>query len=88
MLMEALKADGNSDSLFKCSELVFQQELNDAKNKINLGDTDEFFTGFIPIVAFVALQEKWCKYFDCDKDKALEFFLESFQLTHLKSHSN
>lgn len=97
MLMEALKKDGNSDFLFKCSELVIQQELDGIKKKIQKLDKEdlelqkrylvhEFFTGFIPIVAFVALQDKWSEYFGCDKDKALEYFLDSFTQTHLKSH--
>lgn len=46
----------------------------------------EFFTGFIPIVAFVALQDKWSEYFKCDSDKVLEYFMDSFEKSHLASH--
>jgi AcrR family transcriptional regulator len=97
MLMEALKADGNADFLFKCSELVIQQELDGIRKKLKQADPEnpddhlryllhEFFTGFIPIVSFAALQEKWCNYFSCDQDKALEYFMDSFFQTHLKGH--
>ncbi len=97
MLMESLKADGNPDSLFKCSEMVIRQELDGIKKKLKDLDTDstdderrilihEFFTGFIPIILFVTLREKWCDYFNCDKDKALDYFLEAFSETHLKNH--
>jgi hypothetical protein len=97
MMMEALKVDGDADFLFKCAEMVIQQEMESACEKtqnadpLNSNDRErhllhEFFTGFIPIISFVSLQEKWCKYFDCDKNKALDYFIESFTQTHLKGH--
>ena len=97
MLMEALKNANRSDFLFQCSEIVMKNEYDGIKKKIDLvGDKDspdikkylvhEFFTGFIPVITFVTLQDSWCNYFDCDKDEALEYFLESFTETHLNSH--
>jgi AcrR family transcriptional regulator len=97
MLMEALKVDGNADFLFKCAELVIQQELDGIKKKMSLANPEnpddqarymlhEFFTGFMPIISFATMQEKWCEYFGCDNEKALDFFIESFTQTHLKSH--
>jgi len=97
MMMEALKADGNADFLFQCAEMVIQQEMDGIRKKIKGADPlnpedrvryllHEFFTGFIPIISFVSLQEKWCEYFDCDKEKALDYFIESFTQTHLKGH--
>lgn len=97
MMMEALKADGDADFLFQCAEMVIQQEMDGIGKKMQGADPlnaedrvrfllHEFFTGFIPIISFVSLQEKWCEYFDCDKDKALDYFIESFSQTHIKGH--
>ena len=99
MLMESLKNDNKTNFLFQCAEIVIQDELDGIKKKMGTARSDiqeerlrmlihEFFTGFIPIVSFVALQEKWCDYFDCDKIKALDYFLDAFAKTHLISHSN
>lgn len=97
MMMEALKADGNADFLFQCAEMVIQQEMDGIRKKMKGADPlnpedrvryllHEFFTGFVPIISFVSLQEKWCEYFDCDQEKALDYFIESFTQTHLKGH--
>jgi len=97
MMMEALKADGNADFLFQCAEMVIQQEMDGIRKKMKGADPlnpedrvryllHEFFTGFVPIISFVSLQEKWCEYFDCDKEKAMDYFIESFTQTHLKGH--
>ena len=29
---------------------------------------------------------EWCEYFDGDRDKALDYFIESITQTHLKGH--
>lgn len=97
MMMEALKVDGDADFLFKCAQMVIQQEMDGIRKKTRKADPlsskdraryllHEFFTGFIPIISFVSLQEKWCEYFDCDKNKALDYFIESFAQTHIKGH--
>ena len=97
MMMEALKADGNADFLFQCAEMVIEQEMDGIQKKMKGADPlnpedrvryllHEFFTGFVPIISFVSLQDKWCQYFGCDKKKALDYFIESFTQTHLKGH--
>jgi AcrR family transcriptional regulator len=97
MLMEALKADGNADFLFQCAEMVIKQEMDGIPKKFPDADSSssenrtryfvyEFFTGFMPIIAFVSLQEKWSKYFGCDNEKALDYFIEAFTQTHIKGH--
>lgn len=97
MLMESLKNDTRSDFLFQCAEIVMKNEYDGLKRKIDLNEgkdpdeitrylVHEFFTGFIPIVTFVTLQDSWCEYFNCSKEKAFDFFLESFSQTHLKSN--
>jgi AcrR family transcriptional regulator len=95
LLMEALKADGHSDFLFRCAEIVARIELKTGNAAMVPADNQkqdlryllhEFFTGFMPVVAFVVMQDKWCSYFDCKKDKAMDYFLDSFARTHLKEH--
>ena len=97
MLMESLKNDDKTNFLFQCADLVIQQELDGIKKKMNttqLEDPEarlrylvhEFFTGFMPVISFVTMQDKWCEYFGCDREKALDYFLDSFTKTHLTSH--
>ena len=97
MLMEALKADGNADFLFQCAQMVIQQEMDGIPKKVTESDSfdaenrtryflHEFFTGFMPIIAFVSLQEKWSTYFGCDNEKALDYFIEAFTQTHIEGH--
>lgn len=95
MLMEALKADGNADFLFKCAEMVIRHEEGGRDGTVlpeNEKETHlrhlvrEFFTGFVPIIAFVALREKWCDYFGCPHEKIVDYFLDEFTQSHLRDH--
>ncbi len=95
LLMEAIKADGNSDFLFRCAEIVARIDLKTGDAAMVPADDQkqdiryllhEFFTGFMPVVSFVVMQDKWCRYFNCKKDEAMDYFLESFAKTHLKEH--
>lgn len=84
LLMESLKSDDSNTFLFECAELVTAYEHPGIKSKSQI--VSEFFTGFIPLISFVALQDKFCNYFECDKGEALEYFIESFLSSHMKSH--
>ncbi len=85
MLMESLKADDRDVSLFRCAELALSSSGHgEGKTKSRL--FHEFFTGFIPLIAFIALKDKWCDFFQCDKDEALGLFLESFIASHVNTH--
>ena len=95
LLMEGIKSDGNSDFLFQCAEIVARIEhqlggKSKMKEQGHVQDTHyllhEFFTGFIPVVTFIIMQDKWCSYFNCTKDEAFDYFIESFSNTHLKDH--
>ncbi len=95
LLMEGIKSGGNSDFLFQCAEIVARIEHQlGGKTKVKTQDNGqdthyllhEFFTGFIPVVTFIAMQDKWCSYFNCTKEEAFEYFIESFTRTHLKEH--
>ncbi len=85
MLMEGLKTGDRDTFLFQCADLVMSDHAHQApKTKSEL--VHEFFTGFIPLVAFVALQEKFCEYFHCDKKEALDLFVDSFMTSHVNTH--
>ncbi len=97
LLMEGIKSGGSSDFLFQCAEIVARIEHQHggkakagAKAPDHVPDTHyllhEFFTRFIPVITFIVMQDKWCEYFNCAKEKALDYFLESFSQTHLKEH--
>ena len=92
--MESLKGGNKSNFLFKCAEVVITQESKYHLEKLHLSKREqfpeehshlvhEFFTGFIPVITFVAFQDKWCQYFKCDKETLLENFLDSFEKSHL-----
>jgi AcrR family transcriptional regulator len=91
MLMETLKSANADDFLFQCSEIVMHHEggypsgsiekIDDTKRHRYL--SNEFFTGFIPMISFVVFQDKWCEYFKCAPEKALGYFLEAFERSHL-----
>jgi AcrR family transcriptional regulator len=84
MLMESFKSKDPDTSLFRCAELA----MNSASSKS--GSTPrlvhEFYTGFVPLLAFVVLRDKWCDYFQCDKEQVLEQFIESFIASHVGTH--
>jgi hypothetical protein len=89
MLMEALKNEDSEPFLFQCAEMVFKEHLeikvaglSREKQRILV---HEFFTGFVPLVVFAALQEKWARYFGCDPDAVKKDFWDSFSRTHLQN---
>jgi hypothetical protein len=45
----------------------------------------EFFTGFIPLVLFVALRDRWCDYFGYAPEQVTGDFIEAFARSHLAS---
>jgi AcrR family transcriptional regulator len=90
MLMEALKTGPSSAALFRCAELVLERERpgiarhRGREQRRQL--VHEFFTGFLPLVGFVAMQDRFCDHFRCQREEALEHFLDAFARSHLDSH--
>jgi AcrR family transcriptional regulator len=94
MLAEALRSNRHDDFLFRCAELVIRREHEQgartkggaARKRLSRSKmVHEFFTGFIPVVAFVALRDKWCRYFDYPPESATKDFIKAFADTHLES---
>ena len=97
MLAEALKSSQRDDLLFRCAELVMQAEhggeltregRDTRKSPAQLRLVHEFFTGFIPLVMFVALRDRWCGYFGHAPDQVTNDFVEAFAQSHLASQMN
>ncbi|WP_026478712.1 TetR/AcrR family transcriptional regulator [Alkaliphilus transvaalensis] len=96
LFMEALKSGNSSDALFKCAEVIINHEGSSimqftdnkdfTKEELESFFVYEFFTGIIPIISFITLKDKWCKYFNIDEDKLMDYFMEAFKKTHLNSH--
>ena len=97
IIMESLKSKNKLDLLFKCADLIIDHE-NDGvyQNLIEHNEFPfdnkneylvyEFFTGFIPIIMYIVLEDKWSEYYDCKKDKMIEYFVESFERSHMSVH--
>lgn len=92
MLSEALRSNECEDFLFRCAELVIRNE-HGAESGGNESGMDErvsqkhlayeFFTGFIPMVAFIILSDKYCTYFHHAKDRIVDDFVEAFVRSHV-----
>ncbi|MCG8509023.1 MAG: TetR/AcrR family transcriptional regulator [Rhodospirillales bacterium] len=96
LLMESLKEKGERDFLFQIADGLINRELEargfdaDTTDEAALEHrrralVHEFFTGVIPIVAFVSLREKFCAHFDCDAAEVDKLFLDAFESSHMAS---
>ncbi len=84
MLAETLKKGNGCNSLFECARKVFQEHHGGGPSAEHL--THEFFTGFLPLVAFVVFREKWRRFVRCGDEELLNHFVNSFDITHLQTH--
>ena len=94
MLAEALRSKKRDHFLFRCAELVILKEhsgeLVSSGAKKTLPRYEmvyEFFTGFLPLLGFVALREKWCEHFGGTPEEVTRDFIEAFSRTHLRSQA-
>jgi AcrR family transcriptional regulator len=92
MLMESLKSGARSEILFRCAELVIERETRGQPRvrgrELRRRRVDEFFTGFLPLVAFVALRDRYCEYFGCNAEETVDHFVEAFTRSHLAGHAS
>jgi len=93
MMMEAMKLNDETNALFHCAKITIESELKvkpDGK-KLTPKESEkalihEFFTGFIPMMAFLVFEDRWCDYFDCNKSTFDDRFCEVFEKAHLMNH--
>jgi len=83
MLMESFKSEDPDTSLFQCIHVAMRSVLNKRQSSARL--VHEFFTGLIPLLAFVVLKDRWCEYFGYDKEEVVEQFVESFIASHVET---
>lgn len=96
LLMEGLKQSGDHDFLFQVAGSIISRELKArgfeeaddqaSQRQYHKALVHEFFTGIIPVIAFVTLRDKFCQHFKCEASEIEELFLEAFENSHLKSH--
>lgn len=74
MLMEALKSEGGSDALLEFALAVMEREDPSLKSlpaeecREALGR--KFFAEFLPLLLFVALRERWCRFSGTSRETA------------------
>ena len=99
MLMEGLKLDTDGyRSLFDCAKMIIEKNISEMmhaaseeeKKRMNRDELlmHEFFTGFLPIVFFALFKDRWADYFGCDRNEAVDLFLNVFSRSHIRHLDN
>ena len=97
LLTQALKQGNESPALFEAADEMIEKELTargfSSRSEENSTSADrrkaivhEFFTGIIPVVAFVTLRDRFCSHFDIDVQEADALFLDALERSHFNSH--
>jgi len=91
LLMEAMKTNNDDTSLFRIALSEIENEQRRAPGIEHTEQYDmfllhEFFTGIIPILNYIVLEDKYCAFFNIDKNTALEKFIETVFISHIQSH--
>jgi TetR/AcrR family transcriptional regulator len=101
LLAEALRGEDRDNYLFRCAALTLEHEhggpaapagrrarrrrLDPAEQRRQV---HELFTGFVPLIAFVTLGERWCDFVGGDRTRLVDDFLDAFARSHLASHAS
>jgi len=97
LLMESLKSGKEPNPLIQIASKFIENELairdfpTNPKNakeraKYNEALVHEFFTGIIPVLAFVTLGDSFAKHFGMDPSISRKLFIQAFQNSHFSSH--
>lgn len=97
LLAEALRGEDRDNYLFRCATLALEHEHGapaggERGSRPRLGPGEqrrqvhEFFTGFVPLIAFVTLGDRWCDFVGGDRTWLVDDFLDAFARSHLASH--
>jgi TetR/AcrR family transcriptional regulator len=97
LLAEALHGDDRDDFLFRCAALGIEREHGGEAGRPGRGGrrlgpaeqrrrVHEFFTGFVPLAAFVTLGDKWCDFVGGDRARLVDDFVAAFARSHVASH--
>lgn len=94
LLMEELKNNGRDGRLFDYADLIMgrdQEETpgsgagngNGDEDKVDQGKVLEFFSGLMPLLAFVTLGDKWAEHFGCSSEALADQFVAAFDQSYL-----
>lgn len=85
VFMQALKTHGRSNPLFRYLDSSIQKPLRRLVGRDSKVPRDEtalsiqnLYMGFVPLLCFVLLNEKWCKYYGIEEQEARSHFLDRF----------
>lgn len=95
MFIDSLKKSNEQPVIYKVVETMIQAE----QSRMGLAETDqaydpderriaEFFTGIIPLFAYLCYSESWIRYFDIEKKRFDELFLSIFMSSHGAYHKD
>jgi AcrR family transcriptional regulator len=96
MLMESLKEKEGTTFLFSLvdfsgvldeSEIAYYKAQSDmSEEEMNQMLVTEFFTGVMPLLAYVVFKEKWCDHFHVTKKELEYFYNKAMEMTHMAYH--
>jgi AcrR family transcriptional regulator len=94
MLIDSLKKTAERPLVFQVAEaMVDTEEKVAVAEKTSKHDRNErliaeFFTGIMPLYAYLCFSDSWVRYFDIDKRQFDELFLNIITVTHGAYHQN
>jgi AcrR family transcriptional regulator len=85
VFMQALKTQGKRNPLFRYLDSSIQKPLQNLAGQDGKVPRDEMalslqnlYMGFLPLLCFVLLNDKWCLYYAIDQEQARAYFLDRF----------
>jgi AcrR family transcriptional regulator len=85
VFMQALKSHDGRNPLFRYLDSSLQNpmcSLAGQEGKVPRDETalsiQNLYMGFVPLLCFVLLNEKWCAYYGIEESQAREYFLDRF----------
>ncbi|MBN2323103.1 MAG: TetR/AcrR family transcriptional regulator [Spirochaetes bacterium] len=96
MLMESLKEKEGETPLFSLvdfSSVLDASEIDYYNAQSGMSEREknqmlvtEFFTGVMPLLAYVIFKEKWCGHFHVTKQDLERFYDRAMEMTHMAYH--
>jgi AcrR family transcriptional regulator len=85
VFMQALKSHDKRNPLFRYLDSSIQKPLRNLAGQEGKVPRDEtalslqnLYMGFVPLLCFVLLNDKWCKYYGIEEKQARAYFLDRF----------
>ncbi len=96
ILMESLKEKEGETPLFSLvdfSGVLDESEIAYYKTQSGMSEEEmhqmlvtEFFTGVMPLLAYVVFKDKWCDHFHVTKKELERFYNRAMEMTHMAYH--